>query len=181
MSRVFKTIAVTSTITLILSGCVGVPTRSNVMAMPGSGKNYNQFRLDDATCQRYAQERVGPYAPQAVADNATGTAVSGTLIGATIGALIGAASGRAGEGAAIGAGGGLLIGSSVASDSAARDSAGIQREYNTVYTQCMYAKGHRVPVSANFSPPVRRQQAVPPDYYPPPRRAYDVPPDYMPY
>ncbi|MFC5473473.1 glycine zipper family protein [Paraherbaspirillum soli] len=177
--------AIAASAVALLSGCVSVPTGSNVMALPGSGKSYDQFRNDEAVCQRYAQERIGPYAPQAAADNATATAVTGTLIGATVGALIGAASGRAGAGAAIGAGGGLLVGSSVAGDSAARSSYSMQHQYNNVFTQCMYAKGNRVPVPAGYAsrqsqyaPPP--QYGVPPDYYPQ-RRSYGPPPDYVPY
>ncbi|WP_370446518.1 glycine zipper family protein [Glaciimonas sp. PCH181] len=169
---------------VMLGGCVGVPTGPNVMAMPGAGKSYDQFRNDDASCHQYAQDRVGPGAAQATADNATGTAVAGTLIGATVGALIGAASGRAGAGAAIGAGGGLLVGSSAASNNANRSGAGMQRQYNNVYTQCMYAKGNRVPVPAGYDDNRRQQYApaaVPQDYYPPQRRGYDTPPDYVPY
>ncbi|WP_370551245.1 glycine zipper family protein [Glaciimonas sp. PAMC28666] len=168
---------------LMLGGCVGVPTGPNVMAMPGAGKSYDQFRNDDNDCHRSAQDRVGPGAGQATADNATGTAVAGTLIGATVGALIGAASGRAGAGAAIGAGGGLLVGSSAASNNADRSGAGIQRQYNNVYTQCMYAKGNRVPVPAGYDDNRRPRYAPapPPDYYAPQQRGYNTPPDYVPY
>ncbi|MGS0743130.1 glycine zipper family protein [Glaciimonas sp. GG7] len=166
----------------MLGGCVSVPSGPNVMAMPGTGKSYDQFRNDDMACHQYAQDRVGPNAAQATADSATGTAVAGTLIGATVGALIGAASGRAGAGAAIGAGGGLLVGSSAASNNANRSGAGMQRQYNNVYTQCMYAKGNRVPVPAGYADN-RRQYApspVPQDYYPPQPGYNNAPPDYRP-
>ncbi|KAF3998485.1 glycine zipper family protein [Glaciimonas immobilis] len=170
-------------VVLVLGGCVGVPTGPNVMAMPGTGKSYEQFQNDDYACHRFAQDRVGPNAGQATADSATGTAVAGTLIGATVGALIGAASGNAGAGAAIGGGGGLLVGSSAASNNADRSGAGIQRQYNNVYIQCMYAKGNRVPVPAGYDDNRRSRYAPapPPDYYAPRQRSYDTPPDYVPY
>lgn len=172
---------------VLLSGCVTAPTGPNVMALPGSGKSYEQFRNDEVDCQRAAQDRIGPYAPQAAADNATGSAVAGTVIGAAAGALIGAATGRAGAGAAIGGGVGLLAGTSVASDSASRSSYGLQRQYNNVYTQCMYAKGNQVPVSGGYANNRRQyapppQYSTPPDYYPPQRgSSYGPPPDYAPY
>ncbi|HWW07356.1 glycine zipper family protein [Collimonas sp.] len=177
---------IAASMAVLLSGCVTAPAGPNVMALPGAGKSYEQFRNDEAVCQRAAQERVGPYAPQAAADNAAGTAVAGTLIGATAGALIGAATGRAGAGAAIGGGVGLLAGSSVAGDSAARSSYGMQRQYNNVYTQCMYAKGNQVPVAGGYANNRRQyapppQYSVPPDYYPPQRGNYGPPPDYAPY
>ena len=178
LNRPLKIVAAAAAV--MLGGCVSVPSGPNVMAMPGAGKSYEQFRNDDNVCHQYAQERVGPYAAQATADNATGTAVAGTLIGATVGALVGAAGGRAGEGAAIGAGGGLLVGSSAASANVDRSAAGIQRQFNIVYTQCMYAKGNRVPVPAGYSDN-RRYRYGPPDYYAPQPRGYAVPPDYVPY
>lgn len=181
LNRPLKIIAAAAAMTL--GGCVSVPSGPNVMAMPGAGKSYEQFRNDDNVCHQYAQDRVGPNAAQATADNATGTAVAGTLIGATVGALIGAAGGRAGEGAAIGAGGGLLVGSSAASNNAYRSGAGMQRQFNNVYTQCMYAKGNRVPVPAGYDDNRRQRyySPAPPDYYPPQPRGYAVPPDYVPY
>lgn len=190
MNSATKVFAVSMAV--LLSGCVTAPTGPNVMALPGAGKSYEQFQNDEATCQRAAQDRIGPYAPQAAADNAVGTAAAGTVIGAAAGALIGAATGRAGAGAAIGGGVGLLAGSSVAGDSASRSSYGMQREYNNVYTQCMYAKGNQVPVSGGYANSRRQyappqyapapQYSVPPDYYPPQQRGnYGPPPDYTPY
>ncbi|MQR01168.1 glycine zipper family protein [Glaciimonas soli] len=188
MNKPMKILAASAAV--LLGGCVGVPTGPNVMAMPGTGKSYGQFQNDDASCRQEAQMRVGPNAGQATADNATGTAVAGTLIGATVGALIGAASHNAGQGAAIGAGVGLLGGSSVASDNANRSGASLQRTYNNIYTQCMYAKGNQVPVPAGYvrsrPAPGYYNQQPPPDYYQQQRPApgqgsyYNVPPDYVP-
>ena len=182
LNKPLKIIAAAAVV--ILGGCVSVPSGPNVMAMPGAGKSFDQFRADDNDCHQYAQQTVGPNAAQATADNATGTAVAGTLIGATVGALVGAASGRAGAGAAIGAGGGLLVGSSAASNNANRGGAGLQRQFNNAYTQCMYAKGNRVPVPGGYAdnrPQPRYAPPPPPDYYPAqPRGGYGAPPDYVP-
>ncbi len=57
----------------LLSGCVTAPTGPDVMALPGAGKSHEQFRNDEAACQRASQDRIGPYSPQAAANNAVGT------------------------------------------------------------------------------------------------------------
>lgn len=176
---------------LLLGGCVSAPVGPRVMAMPGSGKNYEQFRQDEAVCQQYAREAIGDQ-PARSNDAMVNSAAAGTAIGAVAGALIGAAGGRAGEGAAIGAGGGLLMGSAVGSDKAAASGYGAQRRYDQVYTQCMYARGNRVPVRGSgvmqrdADPYGSGRMPPPPAGYQPPPGAlppsgYDsVPPDYVP-
>lgn len=146
-----------------LAGCVSPPTRPSVMVLPGTGKTYQQFRYDEMNCRSEAENSTNGGA-QAANNSAVNTAAAGTLIGAAAGALIGAASGRAGAGAAIGAGGGLLVGSSVASNSGAMSGGDLQDQFDTIYTQCMYAKGNRVPVSGSFSQ-TDSDQGAPPDYY----------------
>ncbi|MCG7756687.1 MAG: hypothetical protein LZF63_08525, partial [Nitrosomonas sp.] len=66
--------------------------------------------------------------------------------GAAAGAAIGG-----GQGAAIGAGTGLLAGGVVGSGTAETSGYMSQRQYDMSYIQCMYAKGHRVPVSGNIT------------------------------
>lgn len=172
----------------LLSGCVSPPTGPDVTALPGTGKTYEQFASDDATCQNYARGNLGQASQQAN-NSAVNTAVGGTLLGAAGGALLGAASGHAGPGAVIGAGTGLLIGSAMGNDSSMQSNDDIQQRYNSVYIQCMYAKGNRVPVPAGYDapssydnvPPDYNQQGdsgVPPDYSP--SNDSGVPPDYVP-
>jgi hypothetical protein len=81
------------------------------MALPGSGKNFDQFRHDDYQCKQFAYEQVGGVTPNqsALASGAT-TAAIGTGLGAAAGALIGLGTGSAGYGAAVGAGSGLIAG-----------------------------------------------------------------------
>jgi len=160
-----------------LAGCVSPPTRPSVMVLPGTGKSYQQFRYDEMNCRSDAENSTNGGA-QAANHSATNTAAAGTVIGAAAGALIGAASGRAGAGAAIGAGSGLLIGSSVASNSSSMSSGDLQDQFDAIYTQCMYAKGNRVPVSGTFSQ-TDSDQGAPPDYYSN-SDASSVPPDYNP-
>jgi hypothetical protein len=51
----------------------------------------------------------------------------------------------------IGAGTGLLVGSAVGSGAATTSGYVAQQRYDISYIQCMYAKGHRVPVSGKIT------------------------------
>jgi hypothetical protein len=164
MMKVFSKAVITS-VAILVSGCVSTPTHPTVMALPGEGKTYEQFRADDMRCRSDAEQSVGSGTAQNANNNAVGTAAATTAIGAAAGALLGAAGGGsrgAGAGALIGAGGGLLVGSALGSDSSNSSNRDLRREYNQVYTQCMYAKGNKVPVSGYQS----SSSSVPPDYYP---------------
>ncbi|MDB5774419.1 MAG: hypothetical protein JWP38_552 [Herbaspirillum sp.] len=170
---------------LLLGGCVSAPIGPRVMAMPGSGKNYDQFRQDEAVCEQYARQAIGDQ-PARSNDTMVNSAAAGTAIGAVAGALIGAAGGRAGEGAAIGAGGGLLMGSAAGSNNAAASGYNAQRRYDEVYTQCMYAHGNRVPVRGggvmqrDADPYSGGRMPPPPTGYQPGPGYGNVPPDYVP-
>lgn len=160
---------------LALAGCVAMPVGPTVMALPGSGKSFNQFQVDDAVCRQWAGQRIG-VPPQVVANQNTATgAVAGTAIGAGLGAALGAVSGNAGAGAAVGAVGGLLVGSSAGASSGQAYGWDAQRRYDIAYQQCMYAKGNQIPgVESRYR---RSYRSV----TPPPPPGYDsVPPDYVP-
>ncbi len=160
-----------------LSGCVSPPSSPDVTVLPGSSKSYGQFRQDDILCRNTAQNSTSGGA-QAASNSAAGTATAGTLVGAAAGALIGAASGQAGPGALIGAGSGLLVGSAMGSNTAGMSSGDLQDQYDVIYTQCMYAKGNKVPVAYNYDQQSdSRHSDVPPDYQPAGSQS-DVPPDY---
>jgi len=166
---------VTVTSVLVLAGCVILPTAPTVAALPGSRTGFEQFRADDDACRSDAYAAVGG-AGQVAMNNAAANAAVGTAIGAAAGAIIGSATGQAGSGAAIGAGTGLLFGSAAGADYAGVSSYQLQRQYNAVYAQCMYARGNRVPARFVYrGPPRRYAPAYPPDY-----RLPDVPPDYRP-
>ena len=130
--------------TTLVAGCVVMPTAPMVAAMPGSQRTFEEFRSDDQACRGNAFGAVSGQG-QAAANNATANAAASTAVGAAAGALIGAASGNAGTGAAIGAGTGLLFGSTAASGYGGYSSYQLQYQYDAVYLQCMYARGHRVP------------------------------------
>ncbi|KAF0166110.1 MAG: hypothetical protein FD157_729 [Rhodocyclaceae bacterium] len=172
-----SSLAAASTL-LLLAGCAVVPTGPSVMALPGSGKNFEQFRSDDAECRRYAQHQVGGAdANQAAADAGVRSAAVGTVVGAVAGAAIG---GR--DGAGVGAGTGLLVGSMAGTGAAQGSAYATQRNYDNAYVQCMYAKGQQVPVSGAVA---RSRTQAPADSgnsapagaaYPPPPSGYPPPP-----
>lgn len=154
----------------ILAACVSLPNGPSVMTLPGAGKSFDQFRHDDYDCRRYAYEQVGGITPRQASQT---SGIESAAIGAGLGAAAGAAI-AGGGGAAIGAGTGLLAGGLVGSGTASSSAYVNQQRYDISYIQCMYAKGHRVPVSgritndppANFNPPPPPPGSPPP---PPPR------------
>ncbi len=165
MNTKLKTALVLPTL-LLLSACVSIPSGPSSMALPGTGKNFDQFRFDDSECRQFANAQIGgKTANQAANDSFTKSAVVGTAIGAAIGA---AANG--GKGAGVGAATGLLFGSLIGVDASNTSAYGAQQRYDIGYTQCMYAKGHRVPVSGHIE---QQRSYTPP---PPPKPTYYAPP-----
>lgn len=158
-----------------LAGCVSIPGGPSQMSLPGSGKSFEQFRFDDADCRGFASAQIGGSSPnQAAVDSGVGSAAVGTAIGAAAGALIDGSSG-----AAAGAGVGLITGALIGSSTSYASGYALQHRYDMAYTQCMYAKGHKVPVSGRFASTNDRRAmryGTPP---PPPPPGYGVPPaDY---
>ena len=149
---------------LMLGACTTVPSGPGVMVLPGTGKSFDQFRADDFECRQFASAQVGGTNPnQAAADSAMKSAAVGALIGAAAGAAI-----DGGRGAGVGAGTGLAVGALAGSGTAEGSSHTLQRRYDYGYTQCMYAKGHKIPVSGQFtSAPAHAPYTPPPP--PPPR------------
>ena len=134
---------------LMLGGCaVTPPTGPSIMVLPGPGKTFNAFQVDDYNCRAAAGQSIGYAAgatSQAAQQNGAASAVAGTLMGAAAGAAIGAAAGNAGEGAAIGAGSGLILGTASGAANAQASQADLQWQYDVTYGQCMAAKGNAVP------------------------------------
>jgi hypothetical protein len=133
----------------LLGACTTLPSGPGVMALPGSGKSFDQFRADDLDCRQFANSQVGGTTPnQTAIDSGAKSAAIGALIGAAAGAVI---DGSAGAG--VGAGTGLAFGA-LAGMGTAQDSAYIlQRRYDFGYLQCMYSRGHKVPVSGKLASP----------------------------
>jgi Glycine-zipper domain len=126
------------------------------------GKSYETFQRDDQYCQSSAQQAIGYQSPgQAANQAAVGTAAVGTALGAVAGAAIGSVSGNMGTGAALGAGTGLVAGSAIGAGNGDAAGGSLQVRYDTVYAQCMTAKGNRI-----GGPPVAELVYVyPPPYY----------------
>jgi Glycine-zipper domain len=155
---------------LLLNACASMPNGPSRMALPGAGKNFDEFQADDKSCMQFAQDHIGgTTANQVSNDTFTKNAVVGTAVGTALGAVLG---GR--HGAGFGAVTGLLFGSSVGANEANASAHSTQNNYDNTYTQCMYAKGHQVPVSGHV---MTQRQSTPntsePAYIPPP-----PPPDY---
>ena len=170
-----KKVIFASICVLTITGCITIPNGHNEMALPGTGKSFEQFRYDDDNCQQYSLQRSGVSASDAGNDSMAKSAIVGTIIGAALGTAMGGSGG-----AAIGAGTGSFVGTAQGFNPAAVSSSVAQQRYDNAYTQCIYAKGNRVPVSGNFA---RESRAIvassvnnpPPTqsyYYPPPPPGY---------
>jgi hypothetical protein len=117
------------------------------MSLPGTGKTFDQFQADDFDCRQYASAQLGGSTPgQISAESGVKSAAIGTAVGAVAGAAIGGQ-----RGAGVGAGTGLAVGALAGTGAADQSAYGLQRRYDFGYLQCMYAKGHKVPVSGQFT------------------------------
>lgn len=166
----------------ILAGCAIAPTGPSVLALPGTGRSFEDFRASDAQCRAYAWQQIGGVTQQG--DPGVRDAVIGTAVGAAAGGAIG---GR--QGAGVGAGVGLLLGAAVGAGEDRRYGYDAQERYDTTYIQCMYANGHRVPVPASMAQILREPSSAAPapvrasGSIPPPPKGHppaSVPPDYIP-
>lgn len=163
---------------LAVSGCASPgPAVPSMAVIPGKGKTDASFQKDDEYCQASAQQAIGYQSPGEAANQAAiGSAAVGTVLGGLAGAAIGSASGNAGAGAAIGAGTGLVAGSAVGAGNASAAGGSLQARYDSVYAQCMTAKGNRVapppqPVAV-YGPPPPPVYVYPRPYYWGPRPYY---------
>ncbi len=157
----------------LFAGCATPPPSGpSVMVLPGSGKSFDQFRFDDNECRQYASQSIGG---KTVADQQERSAVTsaavGTAIGAAAGGLIGGRSG-AGVGAGVGLAGGALAGTGESQASGYT----LQQRYDHGYQQCMYAKGHQIPMASRYAPYRPARQAAPPPPPPPPAGTPPPPP-----
>jgi hypothetical protein len=127
-----------------VSACtVMPPDEPSVLVLPGTGKSFEQFQADNAICKQFAHEQVAGRTPGSVAaDSGVRSTAVGTLLGAAAGAAI-----NGGHGAAVGAGTGLALGGLSGAGAADESAARLQQRYDIGYEQCMYAKGHRIPVA----------------------------------
>jgi uncharacterized protein YcfJ len=119
-----------------------------VLVLPGSAKTFEQFRADDVSCRQYADFQVNGATPEQAGANAGAkSAAIGTAVGAVAGGLIGGH-----RGAATGAGAGLVVGALAGTGAAQGSQRSAQQRYDFAFQQCMYAKGHKVPVEGYALP-----------------------------
>ena len=169
-----------------LTGCATVPTGPTYTAMPGSRTSVDQFQYDDESCRQYAVQATGGTPGDAAASAAVGGAVVGTILGAAVGGLLGGS-----DGARVGAGLGLFGGTAVGAGNAQAASYTTQQRLDNSYYQCMYSRGHKVPLPASYARALRqastrsapapyvsappRNAAIPPPNAPPPNAAIPPP------
>ena len=175
----FKKKSTPSIVAMILfGGCSLTPTGPSVLVLPGTGKPYEQFRSEDYYCRQMAMMQIGDVTPQmAAAQSGLTSAAVGTALGAASGAAI-----AGGQGAAVGAGVGLAGGGLVGAGMAESTGNSTQQRFDYAYIQCMYAKGHKVPVWGKFTDqkgePTQQQPSTtlpPPPNQPPPDTSYPSP------
>lgn len=154
----------------VLAGCASTPSGPNVMVLPGTGKSFDQFRADDFECRQYAHLQSGGRTPDEAGSSA---GVNSAAVGAVVGAAAGAAIGRSGHAMAAGAGLGTAGGALAGTSAAAQSGRTVQGRYDIAFQQCMYAKGHQIPMASGYrghlgsSGPTYRQAAPPPPPPPP--------------
>ena len=172
MNRLNTTGCAAALTLMLLAGCASMPTGPSVLVLPGTDRNLDDFRADEIECRQYAAQQISGRAD----DPAVRNAAIATAVGAVAGAAIGGQ-----QGAGVGAGAGLVVGSAVGAESSNRYGYDSQRQYDNAYIQCMYGRGHKVPVSAEFAKNLSQSPAAPArsgNYPPPP--STEPPPDYVP-
>jgi len=159
---------------LALGACTTMPSGPNVMALPGAGKNFDQFRNEDFQCRQYAQSQLGNATPTtAMEDSGVRSAALGTVLGAVAGAAV-----NGGRGAAVGAGTGLAFGGLAGTGAGQASGYGMQRRYDYAYMQCMYAQGNRIPSAGGYASDNRMAPVYSSPSYPNPSYARPANPSY---
>lgn len=167
-SAMAKLHQITPLLAVTLAACASFPPDGpSVMALPGSRQSFSQFRADDGACRSFASQAIGLATPaQAAVNSGVTSAAVGTVIGAVAGAAIDGSSG-----AAVGAGVGLLAGGASGVAASNASAYALQERYDQNYIQCMYARGHKVPLVGGFAAPdgyVTRPATLSPPPLPPP-------------
>lgn len=150
---------------LLLGACTTTPPNEpSVMVLPGTGKSFDQFKLDNDVCRQYAYGQVAGRTPE-------GTGFASGVKSAALGTVLGAAAGAAadgGRGASVGAGAGLALGGLSGAGAAETSASRLQQRYDIGYQQCMYAKGHRIPMAGGLMNQFFRDYQEHPASPPPP-------------
>jgi uncharacterized protein YcfJ len=140
--------------TLLLSACASIPVGPSVAVMPGPGKPFDQFNIDNSICKNFARHELGVDPNEVAREQVLSGAAAGAVLGAASGALMGH-----GHDSPVGelAGAGMIIGSVAGANAANQSTMTLQRRYDIAYQQCMYAKGNQIP-----GYPTMRYRPLPP-------------------
>jgi hypothetical protein len=160
-----------------LGGCASIPTGPTVMVLPGRGRTLEQFQGDDLFCRQWAAQQVATKPAAASEQTVAMSADTGIPVEADPGSATGAAADNPAEGPPIGAGSGLVGGTAVGLDASRAEVGSVQWRYDVAYEQCMYAKGHRIPIIMQAP---RQGSGTPPPPPPPPGGATTPPPSQPP-
>jgi hypothetical protein len=122
----------------LLSGCATQPMGPTARVMPASGKSFEVFAQEQASCKQFADGEVNGGATMANLKE-FGTAAITTGLGGGLGAAI-----RGQRGAEVGGSLGAVGGAAIAGHGSARDQNNLQGRYDLAYTQCMYTHGNQI-------------------------------------
>lgn len=162
--RAAMTYGVLATCAVVAACTTTPPNEPSVMVLPGTGRSFEQFRADNDVCKQYAHEQVAGRTPE-------GTGIVSGVKSAAVGTVLGAAAGAAADGsrgASVGAGAGLALGGLSGAGAAETSGARLQQRYDIGYQQCMYAKGHHIPMAGGLTNQFFRDYQERPATLPPP-------------
>jgi hypothetical protein len=130
-----------------LVGCTGVAPGPVALVMPAQGRSLAHFQVDDEFCRAFALDRLGGVSPEAAAITNLASSVIGAMgLFGLAGAVIDGS-----RGARIGAAVGAVTGGIGAGVAGLDARSPVQTRFDNAYVQCMFTRGHRVPISASLA------------------------------
>ena len=147
-----------------ITSCIATvtPPGPTIAALPGTGKTYSQFTIDDNYCRQLATGQAGN--PSEILQSQQ---VGGTILGVIAGTLFGLGVGgsRPGPEMAVGAAAGGITGTVIGTQTGQVASMTAQQRWDSVYLGCMYGFGHKIP---GYQEPQQQPAPAPAPQIPPP-------------
>jgi len=135
--QTLQLIAAAVTATLIASACGTIPANGgpSVAVLPGGGKSMPEFNIDDIACRATAKVKASDNSPLPV-----GMGLGEPEIVASVRGRLSLRDSNELTGSVFG-------------NAAAADAGAVtpQVRYDTAYLQCMYSKGHKIPIRGAMS------------------------------
>jgi len=135
--QALQLIAAAVTATLIASACGTIPANGgpSVAVLPGGGKSMPEFNIDDIACRATAKVKANDNSPLPV-----GMGLGEPEIVASVRGRLSLRDSNELTGSVFG-------------NAAAADAGAVtpQVRYDTAYLQCMYSKGHKIPIRGAMS------------------------------